>query len=84
MSRCVICGKTYSRLVTDTHLNSHKISRKKHDELAAALPADAWDYYWENEPVRRIFPNPTGSRVHPWKGFLTYETWGQDRHPEWQ
>ena len=80
---CVLCGKGYTKKVTVLHIKSHRHSQKRYEATAEALPAEAWDYYWANDSVRSVFPDPIGSRSKPWKGFTTYEQWGQNRHPEW-
>jgi hypothetical protein len=80
---CVLCGKSYKNKVTDSHIESHKITAKTFAKKVKALPAEAWAEYWANENLQRIFPEPLKARKKAWKGFKTMEDWGRARHPEW-
>ena len=60
MTACVICGQGYSKKVTDAHIKSHRVSKRKYAKLAAKLPQQAWDFYWLdiNDYLRNLFPDP--------------------------
>jgi hypothetical protein len=80
---CVLCGKGYKRSVTASHIESHDITERTYAGRVKKLPEAAWVYYWANEPVQKIFPNPLKARKKAWKSFTTYEQWCRARHPEW-
>ena len=44
-ARCVLCGKSYAKKVTDPHLKSHKVSKKKYAAAVEALPEAAWEFW---------------------------------------
>ena len=83
--RCILCGKEYKRQVTDAHLKSHSISRKKYGTQAKSLTEAEWEFYWTHPGLRNSFPDPTAKTATD--GELTYSQWTklpkiQAKHPE--
>jgi len=80
--RCILCGRKYKRKVSDAHLKSHKISSRRYKTAKEHLTEAQWNYYWKNEKVQAIFPDPLAELDEPVKGFSSYLAWVQDRKPE--
>ena len=73
-ARCVLCGKSYAKKVTDPHLKSHKVSKKKYAAAVEALPEAAWEFYWTHPGLQVNFPNPASEKKGP-GGALTFKQW---------
>lgn len=75
MSRCAVCGKEYKKAVSDSHVKTHKISRKKYAERAGVLSEELWEFYWTHPGMQKRWPDaaaekPPEGRAHTFRSYM--------------